>query len=106
MRISDWSSDVCSSDLWATEGDALLVSILNRPAFNGISEQDFRAVAANPGVVLLLDGWNELDTAARERARVQIAALKAELPELGLVISTRKQALDIPFGGKIGRAHV
>jgi len=84
---------------WATEGDALLVSILKRPAFNGISEQDFRAVAANPGVVLLLDGWNELDAAARERARVQITALKAELPELGLVISTRKQALDIPFGG-------
>ncbi|MEL6752102.1 MAG: hypothetical protein AAFO70_08490, partial [Pseudomonadota bacterium] len=84
---------------WATEGDALLVSILKRPAFNGISEQNFRAVAANPGVVLLLDGWNELDAAARERARVQITALKAELPELGLVISTRKQALDIPFGG-------
>ncbi len=84
---------------WATEGDALLVSILKRPAFNGISEQDFRAVAAIPGVVLLLDGWNELDAAARERARVQITALKAELPALGLVISTRKQALDIPFGG-------
>lgn len=84
---------------WATEGDALLVSILKRPAFNGISEQDFRAVASNPGVVLLLDGWNELDPAARARARVQITALKAELPELGLVISTRRQALDIPFGG-------
>ncbi|MDX0312555.1 hypothetical protein GOC54_15930 [Sinorhizobium meliloti] len=84
---------------WATEGDALLVSILKRPAFNGISEQDFRAVATNPGVVLLLDGWNELDPAARERARVQITALKTELPELGLVISTRRQALDIPFGG-------
>lgn len=84
---------------WATEGDALLVSILKRPAFNGISEQDFRAVATKPGVVLLLDGWNELDAAARERARVQISALKAELPELGLVISTRRQALDIPFGG-------
>ncbi|ABS63466.1 MULTISPECIES: NACHT domain-containing NTPase [Parvibaculum] len=84
---------------WATEGGALLASILKRPAFNGISEQDFRAVATKPGVVLLLDGWNELDAAARERARVQITALKAELPELGLVISTRKQALDIPFGG-------
>lgn len=84
---------------WATEGDALLVSILKRPAFNGISEQDFRTVANKPGVVLLLDGWNELDAAARERARVQITALKAELPELGLVISTRRQALDIPFGG-------
>jgi hypothetical protein len=84
---------------WATEGDALLVSILKRPAFNGISERDFRTVANKPGVVLLLDGWNELDAAARERARVQITALKAELPELGLVISTRRQALDIPFGG-------
>lgn len=84
---------------WATEGDGLLVSILKRPAFNGITEQDFRAVATKPGVVLLLDGWNELGAAARERARVQISALKAELPELGLVISTRRQALDIPFGG-------
>ncbi|MGD9803843.1 MAG: NACHT domain-containing NTPase [Hyphomicrobiaceae bacterium] len=84
---------------WATESDALLVSILKRPAFNGISEQDFRTVATKPGVVLLLDGWNELDAAARERARVQITALKTELPELGLVISTRRQALDIPFGG-------
>jgi hypothetical protein len=84
---------------WATEGNALLASILRRPAFNGISEQDFRTVATMPGVVLLLDGWNELDAAARERARVQITALKAELPELGLVISTRRQALDIPFGG-------
>ena len=84
---------------WATEGDALLASILKRPAFNGISEQDFRAVATKPGVVLLLDGWNELDATARERARVQITALKTELPELGLVISTRRQALDIPFDG-------
>ena len=84
---------------WATEGDALLASFLKRPAFDGISEQDFRTVAANPGVVLLLDGWNELDAAARARARVQITALKAEMPELGLVISTRKQALDIPFSG-------
>lgn len=84
---------------WATEADTLLASILKRPAFNAISEQDFRAVAAMPGVVLLLDGWNELDAAARGRARVQIMGLKAELPELGLIVSTRRQALDIPFGG-------
>ena len=84
---------------WATEGDALLVSILKRPAFNGISDQEFRNVAASPGVVLLLDGWNELDVAARERARVQITALKTELPEIGLFVSTRRQALDIPFAG-------
>jgi hypothetical protein len=84
---------------WATENDSLLVSILKRPAYNGISEEDFRTVATKPGVVLLLDGWNELDAAARGRARVQIESLKAALPELSLIISTRKQALDIPFVG-------
>jgi hypothetical protein len=88
---------------WATESATLLESILKRPAFKGISEEDLRKAAAQPGVVLLLDGWNELDAEARKRARVQVNTLKAELPELGLVISTRKprnQALDVPFGGK------
>ncbi len=99
LEIDGGTPLIVSLGDWATEGEALLVSILKRPAFNGISEQDFRTVATKPGVVLLLDGWNELDAAARERARVQITALKAELPELGLVISTRKQALDIPFSG-------
>jgi hypothetical protein len=84
---------------WATERSPVLDSILKRPAFRGISEDDFRSVAAHAGVLLLLDGWNELDADARARARVQVAALKAELPVLGLVISTRRQALDVPFVG-------
>ncbi|MER9879585.1 hypothetical protein [Mesorhizobium sp. M0118] len=84
---------------WATEGVTVLDSILKRPAFNRISEDDFRKAADQPGVVLLLDGWNELDAQARARARVQIARLKAELPKLGLVVSTRRQALDVPFEG-------
>lgn len=84
---------------WATNNDPLLSSILKRPAFTGVSEANFRTVASNPGVVLLLDGWNELDSGARERARVQITDLKAELPELGLLISTRRQAVDVPYAG-------
>jgi len=84
---------------WATEGVTVLESILKRPAFRGISEDDFRKVAAQPGTVLLLDGWNELDMQARARVRVQVSRLKAELPELGLVVSTRRQALDVPFRG-------
>jgi hypothetical protein len=84
---------------WATEDEALLASNLRRPAFADVSEAHFRAVAANLGVVLLLDGWNELDAVSREHARVEVTRLKAELPELGLVISTHKQALDIPFPG-------
>ena len=82
---------------WATEGRDLLASILHRPSFRGVSEDSLRAAAAEPGVVLLLDGWNELDAAARQRARVQLVSLKAELPSLGLIISTRRQSLDVPI---------
>jgi hypothetical protein len=84
---------------WATEGTTVLDSILRRPAFRGTLEDDLRQSAAQPGVVLLLDGWNELDAQARARARVEVAKLKAELPQLGLVVSTSRQALDVPFRG-------
>lgn len=84
---------------WSTDGAALLESVVKRPAFRGISEDDLRAVAAKPGVILLLDGWNELAAAARKRLAVQVANLQAELPELSFLISTRKQALDVPLSG-------
>ena len=84
---------------WSADGASLLESVLKRPAFRGMSEDDLRAVAAKPGVILLLDGWNELDSAARKRAAVQVARLQLELPELSLLISTRKQALDVPVDG-------
>lgn len=90
---------VVSRGDWATEDTTILESILSRPAFRGISEDDFRKISSQAGVVLLLDGWNELDAQARTRARVQVTRLKAELPELTLVISTRKQALDVPLAG-------
>ena len=50
-------------------------------------------------MALLLDGWNELDTPARKRLKGQLDRLQAEVPELSLLISTRKQVLDVPFGG-------
>lgn len=84
---------------WSTESASLIDSVVKRPAFRGISEDDLRSVAAKPGVILLLDGWNELDGAARKRAAVQVARLQAELPELSMLISTRKQALDVPVDG-------
>lgn len=84
---------------WSADGVTLLESVLRRSAFCGISEDDLRTVAAKPGVILLLDGWNELDSAARKRASVQVRRLQLELPELRLLISTRKQALDVPVDG-------
>lgn len=84
---------------WSTDGATILESILKRPAFRDISENDLRDVAAKPGLILLLDGWNELDVAARKRLAVQVTRLQAELPELSLLISTRKQTLDVPVDG-------
>lgn len=85
---------------WSADGVSLLESVLKRPAFRGITEDDLRTAAAKPGVILLLDGWNELDGAARKRAAVQVKRLQLELPEVSLLISTRKQALDVPVDGK------
>jgi hypothetical protein len=84
---------------WATDGAGVLEALLRRPAFRALSEEDLRASADRPGVVLLLDGWNELDAQARKRARVQVDALKAHLPNIGLVVSSRKQAFEVPFDG-------
>jgi len=84
---------------WATDSDDLLQSILKRSTFASVSLTDFYVAAAQPGVVLLLDGWNELDAGARERARIQISRLEAELPEIRFVFTAREQALDIPFSG-------
>lgn len=84
---------------WSTDGATLFESILKRHTFQGISEDHLRAVAAKPGVILLLDGWNELDVNARKRLTVQVLRLQAELPELSLLISTRQQTLDVPVDG-------
>ena len=84
---------------WATEGRSLLEAILARPAFHGVVEADLRGVMEAGDTVLLLDGWNEIDREAREKARLEVELLKAGMPKLSLVVSTRKQARDVPVPG-------
>ena len=85
---------------WLASDLSLLESIIRRATLREISEDDFRRVAENPGVILLLDGWNELDGEARRRATAELRRLKMELPNLSLLITTRKQALNVPIDGK------
>lgn len=85
---------------WASENRGILTSILSRPAFDCIDEKRFRAAAGATSIVLLLDGWNELNDDARTRARIELERLKAEIPQLAFVITTRRQALDVPLTGK------
>src|SRR3546814_5764851 len=53
MRISDWSSDVCSSDLL---GDAEGVEALAQPAVVGVEQAELLAVRHDLGEQQLLEG--------------------------------------------------
>ena len=48
-------------------------------------------------LILTLDGWNELDEASRKRLRAEIKRLKRDFPDIGIIISTRRQVLDVPI---------
>ena len=85
---------------WSATHLPMLDSILERASFRDITRNDFLRLAANPGVLLLLDGWNELDGESRQRATAELRRLKMELPNLSLLIATRKQALDVPIDGR------
>ena len=88
---------------WSANQDTLLGTILRRPAFRNFSEKDFRSVAGRPGVLLLLDGWNELDRVSRKRAAAELQELQLELPALCFVVATREQQGIAPIDGRVVR---
>lgn len=85
---------------WSIERTAFLDLPLVRDAYRQFTADDVRALARGGRLRLILDGWNELDDAARKVATTQVLQLGREFPLLGVVISTRKQALDLPFSGE------
>jgi hypothetical protein len=86
---------------WSTQLESLLQSIVRRAAYHGVREQHLMLLAHHGRLVLTLDGWNELDSESRRRATTEIKALRREFPKLGLVVSTRRQALDVPISGPV-----
>jgi len=54
---------------WAPLNVSLLQAIAQRRGFLGIGAAGLEASLGLPGVVLVLDGWNELDENSRERVR-------------------------------------
>ena len=84
---------------WAKRGAGLMEAIANNPAFHGITARDILNRANENRLTLILDGWNELDKAARDRAAAEIDDLKLDYPLLRIVISTRRQATELPITG-------
>jgi len=86
---------------WSSQTDSFFQSIVRRHGFTGAREEHLKLLAHHGRLVLVMDGWNELDAASRKRARDGIRALQREFPSLGIVVSTRRQALDVPISGPV-----
>jgi hypothetical protein len=89
FRLGDWSAGSAG----------LLASLRQRPAFRSITETDLHTLADRGRILLLLDGWNELDATARTRLRVELDHVRRNWPYVRLVVTTRRQMLDVPTSG-------
>lgn len=86
---------------WSAQGQTLLQSIVRRAAFAGQREEHLKLLAGAGRLVLCMDGWNELDTSSRKRLRSEVQGMQRDFPNLGIVMSTRVQALDVPISGPV-----
>lgn len=84
---------------WATGSLGLLASIRERRAFRAVSEADLELLAERGRLLLLLDGWNEIGAAAQQKLRIEIDTIRREFPDVRIIVTTRRQALDVPISG-------
>ena len=77
----------------------LLATLSQRTAFRNIGHDDLVALAQRGRLLLVLDGWNELDAAASKRIRLDLDRIRLDWPHVRIVATTRRQVLDVPIGG-------
>src|SRR3546814_5050094 len=114
MRISDWSSDVCSSDLLEAEGAGMREAVIARRRRSPAVDQDQGAAGLQ---ALKAAGRGALQRplaaggALQDQADLQILALVAAVEQCKAAVAVLQQAqhrghaLD-PEAEEIGRAHV
>jgi hypothetical protein len=78
---------------WSDRQEDFFDFVLRRNAFYGIRREHLMQLAYHGNLALLLDGWNELPVDARLRATRDLTALQRDYPQLGIVVSSRRQAL-------------
>lgn len=84
---------------WSESSETLINSVIRRPSYQGMSEFDFNLLSQKGCLTLLLDGWNEVDSATKKRFIIEKKRLKREFPHLRFVISSRQRELDTPIIG-------
>jgi hypothetical protein len=86
---------------WATGSDTFFQLLLKRAAFRDAKERQFKLLAQHGKLVLILDGWNELDEKSKRRMRNEVKALRRDYPDMRLVISSRHKDSEIPIDGPV-----
>lgn len=86
---------------WSTGSERLFQSLLRRAAFREASERQFELLAQHGVLVLILDGWNEIDEPSRRRVRSDLKALRRDFPDIHVVISSRHRDFAIPIDGPL-----
>lgn len=89
FRLGDWSAG----------SSGLLASVRERRAFREASSADLELLAERGRLLLLLDGWNEIDAGSQRKLRVEIETIGREFPDVRIIVSTRRQMLDVPISG-------
>jgi hypothetical protein len=89
FRLGDWSGG----------SSGLLASLHQRSAFKDICQNDMLRLAERGRVLLLLDGWNELDDVTRKKLRVELEQIRHDCPYARIIATTRRQMLDVPISG-------
>lgn len=86
---------------WSSQSERFFESILHRHAFREINEKSLRSFVKDEQLVLIMDGWNELDMASKKRASSEIKSLQRDFPNLSVVMSTRRETLNVPIAGHV-----
>src|SRR3546814_6876494 len=105
MRISDWSSDVCSSDLHRCCGGRRLVRLASVGQLDhGLKGELMTYVS----VLLILIGLYLIDSGVKNRAPVEFlkARISSEKPDLAATLAEYDGKWTTPIEEDIGRAHV
>ncbi|RJF90647.1 NACHT domain-containing protein [Sphingomonas cavernae] len=73
----------------ALRGDSIVSQLCGKGSFAALSEGGFATLANAAQLILLLDGWNELNPEQRQWAWAELDALRRDYPSMPLVIATR-----------------
>ena len=84
---------------WSTREVGIFESLCHRAAFSGFEKQHFSSLTREGLLVLLLDGWNELDPNSERRAGAQLKQLRRDYELLQIAVTTRRRSLDVPVSG-------